>query len=911
MSIYEIIKTDSKYGGLGTNVSAGECIVAHTKGMPANILNSLNRLIAYNHQAVPQNVIAPASLSFYKITIGGIKYSVFSKISPININRRAFYIAHLIIFDKASQPKDSTPIDIITDPNLFVDSWDEPPRLLFPRSEFISVPMSNPAIPRTWGNIAGDPGIVGTLVSQLTGTNVNKRVSVIVSPEIDVLQLIKELTVLVPVSESWNITFNTFYHVHLTNDAVKCNLRFALAGTDIVRNLFNDRTAMFIDTVGNRLPNIDDSEPCVVAARNGKVCIDEKIEKPVVSFESMVGVDSTFSTDEQNNNLNLDDQRTNQGSHHLQLKKSEHVQNRRLRPWETPDAPTKKKTYTPVIFSIVAVMLILLMLGILFPDIFSPKPSKKLVETSPESELMESPPSVTTNHTETIDDKKEEVEDNQPQEAVEKESKTNITPEKIVPKPKPKPQSQVLCFKSRDKVMSSSDATIKIEYPFDGQTNISFYAYDGTKLSISKQSGLSFSQESVSYIFDSKNDSSTIIPQTNGLSFIAGEEETLPLIMHIENGKDKADKIYIIPETRTNFFIRCGIEQNNGGDTMELRLLSQNLTKTLEKFKDSFNAAGKLKWESEIQGDDGKRIELVFNEFKNDTICFKKNKDISNRTEFRNKFKGEYNEDDINKLISSAPNEIFNIKNTAKLRNDLLNKINLYDLGTITKIRDQSLEYKSLQEKINTKAKTANIEIDKLKKDIEGYKPTNESEITLLDKRIKKASSKHKIKLEGDRKVLQKKLKDKEDEVKKLEDERDKESQKIINSSKVHIKKKKSEEILAEITKTIDTNTKTIEEVRKYIVSINEKSGAEFQEFLKIQPREIDKTVPDDMQQEISASINASAEELFRQNKDWFISHLFNEAMIIDIIYNPYDGSQIIILKLKVFENIKTSKSSI
>jgi len=892
MSIYEIIKTDSKYGGLGTNVSAGECIVAHTKGMPANILNSLNRLIAYNHQAVPQNVIAPASLSFYKITIGGIKYSVFSKISPININRRAFYIAHLIIFDKASQPKDSTPIDIITDPNLFVDSWDEPPRLLFPRSEFISVPMSNPAIPRTWGNIAGDPGIVGTLVSQLTGTNVNKRVSVIVSPEIDVLQLIKELTVLVPVSESWNITFNTFYHVHLTNDAVKCNLRFALAGTDIVRNLFNDRTAMFIDTVGNRLPNIDDSEPCVVAARNGKVCIDEKIEKPVVSFESMVGVDSTFSTDEQNNNLNLDDQRTNQGSHHLQLKKSEHVQNRRLRPWETPDAPTKKKTYTPVIFSIVAVMLILLMLGILFPDIFSPKPSKKLVETSPESELMESPPSVTTNHTETIDDKKEEVEDNQPQEAVEKESKTNITPEKIVPKPKPKPQSQVLCFKSRDKVMSSSDATIKIEYPFDGQTNISFYAYDGTKLSISKQSGLSFSQESVSYIFDSKDNYAKILPQKSGFSFIEGEKETLPLIIHIENNNAEADQVYIIPETRPNFFILCGIEQNNDANTMVIKLSPPNSTKTLEKFKDSFSVAGKLKWESEIQGADGKRIELEFKKFNNDTIYFKKNQDISNRTELRDKFKGEYAKDDINKLISSAPNASFNIGNTALLRKNLVFEIKRGLHKPRPKIDEHVKKYQKLRKEINEKTKDTNSAIEEKEKKIKDYKAPNNGK--------KEPPAKEKKQGKDD-------IKGWESEVSDLKVQRDEEIRKIIKNPKIPIKKKKYEEIL----EIIDININTYSVVNQYIESINKKSGKDFQEFLKNQDHKIDNIMSDDVQKEVSDLINASVEKFFRQTKDPFLDLLFNDAMEVDIIYNPGDGPQIIILKLKVFENIKTSKSSI
>lgn len=164
-------------------------------------------------------------------------------------------------------PKGSTPIDVVCSPGFFRNDWNEEPRLLEPRQSLPRITPSPAGELTYWKKLAMDAGWAGRL-QQDVKDDLNTRVNVIVSPDADVIQLIREATTILPPEQTWNATFNTYYHIGVSQDT-RCAWRFCLAESDILRDLLRDRKARLLDLTAERLPEIDPVTPLVEAARTG------------------------------------------------------------------------------------------------------------------------------------------------------------------------------------------------------------------------------------------------------------------------------------------------------------------------------------------------------------------------------------------------------------------------------------------------------------------------------------------------------------------------------------------------------------------------------------------------------------------------------------------------------------------
>jgi hypothetical protein len=231
----ELIHT-SVPAGLRPN-SRGFCTVAMSRGLPPNLVDRLEALSGYRFWFDAVGPATAGNLPSHQhvlIRQGGRDWHVVSRIAPApaDYSGRSNKIAHHIIVDPADQPA-AGPAWLLGVPALFADRWTDEPRLLerppvIPQSDMPSTPCS------TWARACGDARWAGELLRHWRDRT-RTTVFVVVPQGINPLELVREALSLLPPSERWQATFNTWFGSSDVPADVVCQVRFIPAVPDAVR----------------------------------------------------------------------------------------------------------------------------------------------------------------------------------------------------------------------------------------------------------------------------------------------------------------------------------------------------------------------------------------------------------------------------------------------------------------------------------------------------------------------------------------------------------------------------------------------------------------------------------------------------------------------------------------------------
>ncbi|MBQ9787679.1 MAG: hypothetical protein IJW33_05875 [Lentisphaeria bacterium] len=236
----ELIFTSAKAGLIPGR--SGFCSVAWTEGMPQNLVTLLENMSGYNAVYAPDHPMAdrnPVSYSYQKIQFGRSELRIVSRIAFAGLDHtgRSNKIAHHIVLNDENEFKclKDGPVALFMQPGLFRTEWNEPPRLLPLRKRLDIMPSSNSETADTWQQITGDPRWAGYIADQFMLNGSSGCIYLEydhLTHEDNILQLIHEVTRLLPPEQRREFTFSTCFSAAQTG--CSCFLRAALPSCKVL-----------------------------------------------------------------------------------------------------------------------------------------------------------------------------------------------------------------------------------------------------------------------------------------------------------------------------------------------------------------------------------------------------------------------------------------------------------------------------------------------------------------------------------------------------------------------------------------------------------------------------------------------------------------------------------------------------
>lgn len=213
--------------------SRGFTTVAHTKGMPAWLSETLERLSGYRFVAEAAGPDAERNLIVYRharLVRGSESFTVLSRIAPCSADYsgRSNRIAHHLILD-VREHVTAGPAWLLGRDDLFRSEWNEEPRLLDPLRSLPDADVK-PLPCRGWQHATGDAGWAGEMLRRWLDRP-DQPLYVRHPADWGALGLLGEAAALLPPEQRWKLTFQT----GVTDDlptGMTCALRYVpqLAG---------------------------------------------------------------------------------------------------------------------------------------------------------------------------------------------------------------------------------------------------------------------------------------------------------------------------------------------------------------------------------------------------------------------------------------------------------------------------------------------------------------------------------------------------------------------------------------------------------------------------------------------------------------------------------------------------------
>jgi hypothetical protein len=216
---YELMYT-SVPRGLRPGTS-GFCTVAHTAGMPAPLIRSLETLSSYRPDEMDARLPA---LSHWRLPAARGVHSVLSSVRPAELDhtRRATVLAHHIVLHAQERSVDG-PASVMATPGLFAATWGGTPRIL--PAELRMSHDGIPPVPGVDTQIgAGDAGWTKFVAEALLKSD-PRPVVVIIPRECDALPWARTVIALIPAPRRWEVTFCTRFTA-AAPAGLSCALRF-------------------------------------------------------------------------------------------------------------------------------------------------------------------------------------------------------------------------------------------------------------------------------------------------------------------------------------------------------------------------------------------------------------------------------------------------------------------------------------------------------------------------------------------------------------------------------------------------------------------------------------------------------------------------------------------------------------
>ncbi len=251
--------------------SRGFSTVVSTFGMSKTLAERLESLSGYRHAFLPPDPNTrynPINYSHLKITVGGRRYHVLSRIADAgqDYTGRTNKLAHHVALEESEiLACRQGPAELLAQDGFCETAWDGQTSARHPGR----APQAGDAVGRacsTWAAITGDAGWAGVLA----GSAVNDRsrpVSVIFPPGTDTLALVIEAMSVLPAEQRWSVAFSTYFT--RLPAGVDCFWRFLLDGSPEAQAVRRNPHLAVIDLCHDL--EVPDESATVSAARKGRV----------------------------------------------------------------------------------------------------------------------------------------------------------------------------------------------------------------------------------------------------------------------------------------------------------------------------------------------------------------------------------------------------------------------------------------------------------------------------------------------------------------------------------------------------------------------------------------------------------------------------------------------------------------
>lgn len=191
----------------------GFCTVAHTKGMPAPLMEKVESLSGYRPLFPPldaQASLNPVAFAHLRLTLGNKTYNLLSRIcsAGLDYSERTNKFAHHVVLEAGELPAGG-PAWLLRQPGFLETSWNGEVQVL-PAGRTPPRGDTPPAVCRAWQQQTSDAGWAG-VVAESFAAQPGRLVYLLFEPGMDLLPLIVEALHLLPAEQRWAVTFSTYF----------------------------------------------------------------------------------------------------------------------------------------------------------------------------------------------------------------------------------------------------------------------------------------------------------------------------------------------------------------------------------------------------------------------------------------------------------------------------------------------------------------------------------------------------------------------------------------------------------------------------------------------------------------------------------------------------------------------------
>ncbi len=216
--------------------SSGFCTVVQTPEMPRLLEEQLTMLSGYRRVFQKDSAEAwknPVLWSHARISVGGKSLSILSRVcdAGVDYSQRSNRFAHHIALDAGEQPAPG-PAWLMRQPRVMESTWSGGPQILA-AGRPVPDGLNPPRVCSAWETFTGDAAWAGVLADAFM-LDASRPAYILFEPGMDILPLIDEAIALLPESQRWRVTFNTYFTE--LQPGLTCSWRCCVAGTPAARD---------------------------------------------------------------------------------------------------------------------------------------------------------------------------------------------------------------------------------------------------------------------------------------------------------------------------------------------------------------------------------------------------------------------------------------------------------------------------------------------------------------------------------------------------------------------------------------------------------------------------------------------------------------------------------------------------
>lgn len=267
--MHELIFTSSPEG---LNGGRGFCTVAATQGISKTLSKTLEGLSAYDHLHPPGTPAAsnnPVNYSHQSFKHGGKNIHVLSatRDAGLDYTQRSNKLSHHVAITKTNgllagpaAILSAFPFETDWPSTRPAESRNEPPSIQ-------KYAGNLPGFKGSWKELVGDAGYAGMIAEAIvTGSKRRICIAYSVTQHRSILNLMLEITAVLPPEQRWQATFSTFAQKAVAGR--DCKIRCVSNASPESTRAANNPHVLYINLESP--PPLDDASPYVAAAREGR-----------------------------------------------------------------------------------------------------------------------------------------------------------------------------------------------------------------------------------------------------------------------------------------------------------------------------------------------------------------------------------------------------------------------------------------------------------------------------------------------------------------------------------------------------------------------------------------------------------------------------------------------------------------